>query len=349
MRVGLLYLDALQGGGYPRDVRWLSGALQRQGVEVTLIANPGPREDGLDSTTVMRIDELDSIARQVDVLHVWFLFVPGQLHRWRTIRVEAPLVVTPGAQLLPHHLRRRWWKKMPYLMSMQPTLLRRRPAAHLFSEIERRSAGRWMHPSRWFEASLGVFPVHSDAEPGIDLDDYLLFFGRNDVYQKGIDILLRGFATASRGGLDIPLVIAGQPFADSVSVLSTMIDELGISQRVHILGEVSEERKNRLIRGARCLVFLSRWDGPPRPIREAVALDTPMVVSRETMLGGVVEAAGAGRQVDLDPRNVADALLETRDDRTIRRWSDGVGALRGELSWDRVAERYISGYQLLAG
>jgi predicted dithiol-disulfide oxidoreductase (DUF899 family) len=46
---------------------------------------------------------------------------------------------------------------------------------------------------------------------------------------------------------------------------------------------------------------------------------------------------------------VADALLEARDEATIGRWSDGVGALRRELSWDRVAERYVAGYQFLAG
>jgi glycosyltransferase involved in cell wall biosynthesis len=93
---------------------------------------------------------------------------------------------------------------------------------------------------------------------------------------------------------------------------------------------------------------LSRWDGPPRPIRDAIALGTPVIVSRETTLGGLVDTAGAGRQVNLDVHNVAAALLETRDDATIKLWSNGAHALRGDLTWDRVAERYVSGYRLAA-
>jgi glycosyltransferase involved in cell wall biosynthesis len=94
---------------------------------------------------------------------------------------------------------------------------------------------------------------------------------------------------------------------------------------------------------------LSRWDGPPRPIRDAIALGTPVIVSRETTLGGLVDMAGAGRQVNLDVHNVAAALLEAQDDATIKLWSNGVHVLLGDLTWDRVAERYVSGYRLAAG
>jgi len=45
---------------------------------------------------------------------------------------------------------------------------------------------------------------------------------------------------------------------------------------------------------------------------------------------------------------VAAALLETQDDATIELWSSGVHVLLGDLTWDRVAERYLSGYRLAA-
>jgi glycosyltransferase involved in cell wall biosynthesis len=305
--------------------------------------------DGLDSVTLASPEDFESLARGADLAHVWMLFVPGQFSVWRTIGSDVPLVVSPGAQLLPAHLKRRWWKKIPYLLVMQPTLLRHRPVAHLFSEAERPGALRWLRMSRSFEASLGVFPMSVDSVPVSDFGDYLLFFGRNDVYQKGIDILLRAYADASRAGLEIRLIIAGQPHAESVSVLSALIADLGIDRRVRVLGEVSEERKNHLMQQARCFAFLSRFDGPPRPIREAIALGTPVIVSRETNLGGLVEAAGAGRQVDLDVHDVAAALLETQGDATVQRWSAGADALRVDLTWDRVAERYVSGYRLAAG
>ena len=95
-------------------------------------------------------------------------------------------------------------------------------------------------------------------------------------------------------------------------MLQALIADLGIDRRVQVLGEIPEETKNQLIQRARCLAFLSQ--GPPRPIRDAIALGTPVIVSRETTLGALVDTAGAGRQVNLDVHNVATALLETQDD-----------------------------------
>jgi hypothetical protein len=159
MNVALLYMDALHEGGYPRDIRWLAGALARQGLSVSLAANPGTHEDGLDSVTLANPGDFASLARGADVVHIWMLFVPGQFSVWRTIGSDVPLVVSPAAQLLRAHLKKKWWKKIPYLLGMQPTLLRHRPVAHLFSEVELPSAPRWLHTSRYFEASLGVFPA----------------------------------------------------------------------------------------------------------------------------------------------------------------------------------------------
>jgi glycosyltransferase involved in cell wall biosynthesis len=308
VRLEMLYLDALQGGGYPKDIRWLAGALARRGLSVSLAAKPGPYRDGLDSVGLVSPSHFEIRAREADVAHVWMLFVPGQPRFWRKLSAEVPLVVSPAGHLMTAHLKRRSWKKLPYLSAMQPTFQRLRPVAHLFSNRERTGAHRWLRSSRFFEASLGIFPV-APAVRATDTADYLLFLGRNDVYQKGIDVLVKGYAQARRHGLTLPLVIAGQPHRNSQAVLSELAAELKVTNWVHLMGEVTEIEKNQLIAAARCFVFLSRWDGPPRPIREAIALGTPVVVSWGTNLGAIVEAAGAGRGVELGTHQVATALL----------------------------------------
>lgn len=345
MKIAVVYFDALQGGGYPRDIRWLAGALSRRGLDVSLVAHPGLHTDGLES--VDRIDPryFPSRISRMDVIHVWMLFVPHQFGSWRRFQDTVPIVVSPAAHLLPAHLKRKWWKKYPFLLRMQPAFLRSHPVAHLFSEAERPGARRWLHASAYFQASLGVFPTAMDSNPARPRD-YLLFFGRNDIYQKGIDILVRAYADASRAGLRLPLVIAGQPNRDSKKALDRIITDLGVMGEVRVVGEVTEDRKVELIRGARCLAFLSRWDGPPRPVREAIALGTPVVVSRGTNLGDIVEAARAGVSVDLRREEVAEALLETQNDEVVKVWERGAVALRSDLSWDRVAERYAAGYRL---
>jgi glycosyltransferase involved in cell wall biosynthesis len=344
VRLAMLYLDALQGGGYPKDIRWLAGALARRGLSVSLAAKPGPYRDGLDSVGLVSPSDFGVRAREADVVHVWMLFVPGQLRFWRKLSAEVPLVVSPGGHLMTAHLKRRWWKKLPFLAVMQPTLSRLRPVAHLFSDRERTGAHRWLRSSRYFEGSLGIFPA-APAVRAADSADYLLFLGRNDVYQKGIDVLVKGYAEARRHGLSLPLVIAGQPYRNSQTVLRDLASDLKITKWVHRMGEVSEKEKNQLIAEARCFVFLSRWDGPPRPIREAIALGTPVVVSWGTNLAAVVEAAGAGRGVELGTHQVATALLECENEATLKTWQTGVSSLRSDLTWDTVGDQYESGYR----
>jgi glycosyltransferase involved in cell wall biosynthesis len=63
------------------------------------------------------------------------------------------------------------------------------------------------------------------------------------------------------------------------------------------LGRVSDERLAELLRGARCLVYPSLYEGFGLPIVEAMACGTPVVTSR----GGATEEVAGGAAVLVDP------------------------------------------------
>jgi len=352
MKVALVYLDALAGGGYPQDVRWLAGALADTGTSVEVVAKDGPHRDGLGAANIIGPGQFRSTPDEYDLVHLWGIFLPRQFFLCRRLWGRRKYVISPIGHLMTPHLRRSWWKKLPYLVAIQPMLVRNRHVAHFFSDAEANDGGRrFLHGVAEFEASLGVFPAPvpapaatggGAATPG----DYLLFFGRNDIYQKGMDNMLAGYATAVTHGLRLPLVIAGQPHDGSDRALPRIVSKLGLTDRVELLGEVSEERKWELLYGARCLVFLSRWDGPPRPIREAIAAGTPTVVSSGTNMASLIREARAGLGVGKGNERVASGLLEAQDEATAMLWRVGAATLRGQLSWEAVAHRYREGYDL---
>jgi glycosyltransferase involved in cell wall biosynthesis len=67
------------------------------------------------------------------------------------------------------------------------------------------------------------------------------------------------------------------------------------------VGEPSDEELAALIRGARCLVYPSLYEGFGLPVLEAMACGTPVVTSR----GGATEEVAGGAAVLVDPRQPA--------------------------------------------
>ena len=67
------------------------------------------------------------------------------------------------------------------------------------------------------------------------------------------------------------------------------------------VGEPSDDELARLMRGARCLVYPSLYEGFGVPIVEAMACGTPVVTSR----GGATEEVAGGAAVLVDPRDPA--------------------------------------------
>jgi glycosyltransferase involved in cell wall biosynthesis len=244
-----------------------------------------------------------------------------------------------------------------YLQIIEP-LLKKVKWFHVFSRQEKSSVHEYLgHDLLTFEASLGVFPVpmagaeieQMEKERAFGMS--LLFFGRNDVYQKGIDILLEGFARAVKNGANMILTIAGRPWMDSERYIGSFIKKHGLRDLVRVLGPIDEDTKYSLIQQAGYLVFLSRWDGPPRPIREAIAVGTPVIVSPETNMGDLVEKYQAGLQVQLNAEEVCGAISKVAADPKLRKYHrEKIIELRKVINWRNVAQGYIQGYeQMMAG
>jgi len=359
VRVGFVYSDVLEGGGYPRDVRWLAGALQRSGVEVTLFGRNTSHQnkDGLvDGIELLPLRKLRDGCSSLDLIHIFGIFLLNHpLAAIRCLAKSVPLVVSPMVHLMPNQLAVNRLKKYVFLKLAWTNLFKQVSAFHVFSEIEARSVREFEKHAALFEGTSGVYPgADGNGNTGRvnrkGSARQLLFFGRNAVNQKGLDFLIEGFAKAVNGSprpqRPIRLRIVGQPWDGSTPYLRKTIRQLGIEEQVEIIGPVDEASKWRILTQADYLVFLSRWDGPPRPIREAIVAGLPVLVSPETNMGNLVEQFGAGLQVPLEVNAIANAIARAADDEDLlERCRVGTAALRAHLDWARVAQDYISGYE----
>jgi glycosyltransferase involved in cell wall biosynthesis len=121
------------------------------------------------------------------------------------------------------------------------------------------------------------------------------------------------------------------------------VDLTGTSARR--LGEVTDDELAALYRGARCVAYVSLYEGFGLPLLEAMACGAPVVTSTAEALGEL--GGDAVVTVDpLDPEAIADGL-----EQAIRRREElrarGLERAR-QFTWQQTAERTAAVYQAVA-
>jgi glycogen synthase len=191
----------------------------------------------------------------------------------------------------------------------------------------------------------GVSPDEFDVpRPAANgLGRYVFAVGRL-VEQKAFDTLLRGFARAELDGRR--LVVAGD--GPERPALERLAGELGVD--VSFVGSVGRCRLVELMRGADLFAFPSRYEAFGIALLEAMAAGTPAVAAR---VGGIPEFASDGENALLVPPDdedaLAAALTRLASDHALReRLAAGGLARAEELSWARIAARYVTLYRRVA-
>ncbi len=347
MRVAFLYHDAFAPGGYPRDMRWLAGALTDLGIEVTVLGRPGPLHDGLGSSVV--VDQPASWAGALEgkpLLHAFGISNRTQFSALRALAPKASRIVfSPLAHMMREHVAVGSAMKRPAYRLAGAWLKRRDAVGHFFSAQEKKESSTYFDPDQSFVLGVGLYPDDTALEPPAPGDAYLLFFGRNDVHQKGIDLLIEGYEKARWAGLEIPLIVGGRAHGDSAAFLAAAASRPVLRGHLRVVGETDDAERSRLMSGARVFVFLSRWDGPPRPVREAIALDVVPMVTVGTNMTDDIGKHDAGLIVGAGSDDVATALLRSAEPDEIERLRANLPSLRDELAWPALAPRYARAYE----
>jgi glycosyltransferase involved in cell wall biosynthesis len=177
-------------------------------------------------------------------------------------------------------------------------------------------------------------------------DRYLLYLGGFEV-RKNVTAILRAFAR-----LDAPsvrLVIAGKlPDKDSAFFPDPrrVARELGIADRVRLIGWVDEQDKPTLYSGAIAFLFPSLYEGFGLPPLEAMSCGTPVIVSDRSSLPELVGPGGL--YVDpTDLQALTAAMDRIVDDPALyKRLCEAARTQAGKFSWRRCAEETAAAYRL---
>lgn len=160
-------------------------------------------------------------------------------------------------------------------------------------------------------------------------DEYLLYVGRIDYYNKGLDLIVRSDIT-------MPVVIAGKG-----KDFELMLEDIEGKSNFKYVGFVSDDEKFELMSKCRALLMPSRFEGQGIVALEAAALGKPVIVSDIPELDFTVKNGfgipfESGNQ---DSFNSAVKLLCSNAD-FLRNSTVNGRKFAEPFTWDNIADQY---------
>ena len=167
-----------------------------------------------------------------------------------------------------------------------------------------------------------------------------LYYPANFWPHKNHEILLMAFQQLVRSGYDWQLVFTGA-LTDSRPLLRAAVAQMGLQQRVHFLGYVTEPQKAALCKDCYCLVMPGLEETLGLPLLEAMTFGRPIVCSDNGSLPGLAGEAA----LYFDPRKPFELVaalqrLATEPGLYAQLQQRGQARL-GELSPQRLVDSYI--------
>lgn len=178
---------------------------------------------------------------------------------------------------------------------------------------------------------------------------YVLFVG-NPKPHKNLDNVLKAYAQAvHQADLPQPLVCVGD--RDGLDGrLRLRAEQLGIADRLILLGHVDQEVLPAIYQGAALFLYPTLYEGFGLPVAEAMASGVAVITSNTSALKEIAE--GYAHLVNpLDVTGMAGAIVECLGNDGHRAELQRLGRRRAkDFSWKKTAEQTLEVYeQVLAG
>jgi glycosyltransferase involved in cell wall biosynthesis len=273
----------------------------------------------------------------------------------RHVLPRTPAVLTAHGAFYPQVLKR---KLRAYVELLKPFFYNRLSAFHAVSPAEAGIMGQifrqqvYVVPnglSAELSAGAATNAHRSDRPPGAIK---LICIGRLDIQTKGLDILIAAFERAAvRSPQRLELVLVGPRSGPDYAAIVSLIERLGITDRVLITGITDRQGVGQYLRGADVFVQTSRWDACSLASVEAIAYGLPCILSSQSGVSTYPNIASLPHIRVIEPRveEVTAAILavvsslEEQRESAIRCGP----ASREFFSWRRVADTHARTYARL--
>jgi glycosyltransferase involved in cell wall biosynthesis len=237
---------------------------------------------------------------------------------------------------------------------MQEVVARRLERAIVVSETSRRSVEKAfdIDPERIRVVHNGVdtdvFRPLPDVErkPGL-----ILYVGNSEDRNKGARYLIEALAQLQDDQRDYQLALVDQK-RENLKLVPRLVQEYGLSSRVHFTGRLPTEQLVRLYNQAEIVVSPSLYEGFGLPAAEAMSCGAPIIATTGGAFPEIIDHDENGWLVPPgDSKALADAIRLLMDDWTLRERLSAHGRqhVLDKFSWRKAAEETLAVYEEVLG
>lgn len=186
---------------------------------------------------------------------------------------------------------------------------------------------------------VNTFPVDGPRkEPEHFEEDYILFIGRIDIHQKGLDLLIKAYERVA-DRVSTKLVIAGGGREENK--LLKMIKKSKCPEKIQFIGRYDARKRDQLLSRCKFVVTPSRYEMAPLVAKEAMSYAKPLIVFD---IVGTREVVSSDCAVYVRPYIIdqySQAILELLNNPQKRKRMGHLGRKRFKehINWDESARR----------
>lgn len=299
----------------------------------------------------------DVLSWKPDIVHLHFIHSLQNIALGAVLRRHGiPYCVTINGGLAGVAQRRRKWIKQALAVLAERRYLNQAAFLHCISEQD--LAGTLQYGAR-NQVVLAPNGIDLRDLPSMVDSGYLgrrfpesagkrtfLYLGRLDPEQKGLDLLLEGFAGAA--AQENILVLVGPDWRGNLQGLQARARTLGIAHRVLFPGAAFGQTKYDLLAGADVFVHPSRWEaGIPFSVLEAALAGKPCLVTPGADPMGLLSGCGGGLNVPADVpalTKAIDQFARMGAAELQAMGSQGRRLVETKFAWERIAEKIVEAY-----
>ncbi len=294
---------------------------------------------------IKSVRAIRSVSPDLVVVHHWMPFIAmslGYIVR-RLKRKSACPVIVIAHNVIPHEKQAGWKSMSRYLLSACDGYIVLSESLLDDLKIFTDSTNKGFIPHPVYE-QFGEAVERKQAAERLGLDPslrYLLFFGMIRKY-KGLDLLIRAFATMRYRVPDLRLIVAGEFYTGEKEYLD-LINESGVGDKVIL--------RDHFIPSYKVRYYFSLADLVTQPYRSATQsgvsqiayhFGVPMLVTDVGGLAEIVPHMKVGYVTPVDEHEIAEAITDFFEIGRAAFFRENIQTERQRFTWEAMTTRILA-------